>query len=387
MLNGKKIVAFICECNPFHEGHKRLIKSALKEGDIVIAIMSGSFVQRGEPAIYDKYNRCKKLLKNGVSMVIELPVEYSLSSAKYFATYSVAVLNKLKFVDKLIFGSKINDIDKLSKFANIVLNLENNKKGEGTDLSIFNANEASNIQKYLKEGFTYSYAMSKVLGQNLSSNDILAVEYISAINNLKSKITPICIKRNNDIPTASELRKTINAKVTNDDFSTILNYKLQLAKAGICDLSNTYLMTNDLYNAILNTSDKNLSFTKRSKVLKTKNRTLASIKRMLLNIILGINRNGVAISSSKIEYIRILGLKNDFADNLKYIKIPYLLSYNNTSYKTFIKKFPKSNAIKINKNGEFKLSPSIMINVFASDLYNLFSNSKNIEANTKVLII
>ena len=379
MLNGKKIVAFICECNPFHEGHKRLIKSALKDGDIVIAIMSGNFVQRGEPAIYDKYKRCKDLLKNGVSMVIELPVEYSLSSAKYFATYSVAILNKLKFVDKLIFGSKINDIDKLTNFTEKM----------GTELNIFDTNQTNIVQKYLKEGFTYSYAMSKVLGQNLTSNDILAVEYISAIKNLKSKIVPICIKRNNDIPTASELRKTIDAKVTNDDFSNILNYKLQLAKAGICDLSKTYLMTNDLYNAIINTADKNLSFTKRSKVLKTKNRTLASIKRVLLNTILGINKNDVCNSNiqSKINYIRILGLKKDFADNLKYIKIPYLLSYNNTSYKTFIKKFPKSNAIKINKNGEFKLSPSIIINVFASDLYNLFSNSKSIEANTKVLIV
>ena len=388
MLNGKKIVAFICECNPFHEGHKRLIKNALKEGDIVIAIMSGNFVQRGEPAIYDKYKRCKDLLKNGVSIVIELPVEYSLSSAKYFATYSVAVLNKLNFVDKLIFGSKINDIDKLSKYASIVLNLDNNKKVEGSELNIFSVNEESSIQKYLKEGFTYSYAMSKVLGQNLSSNDILAVEYISAIKNLKSKITPICIKRNNDIPTASELRKNIDTKFTNDDFSTILNYKLQLAKAGICDLSNTYLMTNDLYNAIINTADKNLSFTKRSKVLKTKNRTLASIKRVLLNIVLGINKNDVSISNTKptINYIRILGLKKVFADNLKYIKIPYLLSYNNTAYKTFIKKFPKSNAIKINKNGEFKLSPSILINIFASDLYNLFSNNKKTEARTKTLI-
>ena len=400
MLNGKKIVAFICECNPFHEGHKRLIKSALKEGDIVIAIMSGNYVQRGEPAIYDKYKRCKELLKNGVSMVIELPVEYSLSSAKYFASYSVAILNKLKFVDKLIFGSKINDIDKLSEFANINLDLENGKNNvmaelgqKGTKLQSFNANNASIIQKYLKEGFTYSYALSKVLGENLTSNDILAVEYISAIKRIKSSIVPICIKRNNDIPTASELRKKIDAKVTNDNFSTILNYKLQLAKTGLCDLSNSYLMTNDLYNAILKTSNKNITFNKRAKLLKTKNRTLASIKRVLLNIVLGISKNDENIPNSdintkfKINYIRILGVRKDFSDNLKHIKVPYLLSYNNTAYKSFIKNFPKSNAIKVNKNGEFKLSPSILINIFASDLYNQFSKSKNTEATTQTLIL
>ena len=253
--------------------------------------------------------------------------------------------------------------------------------------------------------------MSKFLGKNLSPNDILAVEYISAIKRLKSKITPICIKRNNDIPTASELRKIIDVKITNDDFSSILNYKLQLAKHGLYDLSNTYLMTNDLYNAILKTADKNLTFTKRAKILKTKNRTLASIKRVLLNIVLGINKSIVNISNSninlnsninvitkmiednktntklKLNYIKVLGLRKNFADMLKHIKIPYLLSYNNTAYKSFVKNFPKSNAIKLNKNGEFKLSPSIILNIFASDLYNLFSNSKNTEATTKTLIL
>ena len=428
MLNDKKIVAFICECNPFHEGHKRLIKSALKEGDIVIAIMSGNFVQRGEVAIYDKYKRCKELLKNGVSLVIELPIEYSLSSAKYFATYSVAVLNELGFVDKLIFGSKINDIEKLSKLADINLDLENSNTKPYAKLNAFNTNNSNDheitndidkvniIRKYLKEGYSYSYALSKVLGKKLSSNDILAIEYINAIKRLNSKITPICIKRNNDIPTASELRKNIDAKITNDNFSSILNYKLQLAKNSLYDLSNTYLMTNDLYNAILKTADKNLSFTKRAKLLKTKNRTLANIKRVLLNIVIDINKNNIGIlknnanknvsldintyiytnrdininkktdSKIKIDYIRILGLKKEFTNYLKHIKIPYLLSYNSTAYKSFVKNFPKSNAIKLNKNGEYKLSPSIILNVFASDLYNLFSNSKNTEATTKTLI-
>ena len=408
MLNGKKVVAFICECNPFHLGHKRLINSALKEGDIIIAIMSGNFVQRGEPAIYNKYRRCKDLLKNGVSMVIELPIQYSLSSARYFASYSIAILDKLNFVDKLIFGSKINDIGKLSKFANINVDIECYKR-KGTKKNIFGTNNSNTIHQYLKEGYPYSYALSKALGQKLSSNDILAVEYISALKRTKSKITPICIKRNNDIPTASELRKSIVPKITNDDFSSILNYKLQLSKSGIYDISNTYLMTDDLCNAILKTADKNLSFTKRAKLLKTKNRTLANIKRVLLNIVLGVNKNIVNISNSninaniniiakkiidndtnakfKINYIRILGLRKDFANNLKFIKVPYLLSYNNTAYKTFIKNFPKSNAIKLNKNGEFKLSPSIILNIFASDLYNLFSKSKDTEATTKTLIV
>ena len=217
----------------------------------------------------------------------------------------------------------------------------------------------------------------------------MAVEYISAIKKLKSKITPVCIKRNNDLPTASTLRKSIVPKITNDDFSSILNYKLQLAKSNLCDYSNTYLMTNDLYNAILKTADKNISFTKRAKLLKTKNVTLSHIKRVLLNIVLGINKNTTLVSKNnpKINYMRILGIKKDFLPNLKYLSIPFLLSYNNNAYKTFVNKFKKSNAVKINKNGDYILSPSIKTNIFASDLYNFLSNNKTNEASTKALII
>ena len=386
MLNGKKVVAFICECNPFHEGHKRLINAAKINGDLIIAIMSGNFVQRGETAVYDKYYRAKKLLQNGVSLVIELPVEYTLSSAKYFATYSIGILHKLKFVDMLIFGSKINDINKLSEYANINLL---------SDMHNSNNLNTSLIHKYLKEGYSYSYTLSKVYNSALSSNDILAVEYIRAIKELKSKIMPICIKRENDIPTASKLRKSISTKITNDDFSAILNYKLLQARNNLINLSDTYLMTNDLYNSILKSSDKNLTFTKRAKVLKTKNRTLANIKRVLLNLILDIKKKDVRISNlnkktnvcSKINYIRILGIKKSFLQYLTNIKIPYLLNYNNSNYKSFIKNFPNSSTIKSNKNGEFKLSPSIKINIFANELYNHFSKINQNEATTKALIL
>lgn len=373
MLNKQKIVAFICECNPFHEGHKRLIKCAKNEGDIIIAIMSGNFVQRGEVAVYDKYQRTKKLLKNGVSLVIELPVEYSLSSAKYFASYSISILNKLKFVDKLIFGSEINDIHKLNELAIKNLDLENN----------------IDLKKYLKSGLSYSASVAKIYNKKLSSNDILAVEYISAIKKSKSQILPICIKRDTDLPTASELRKSIIQKISNDVFSSILNYKLLLAKNNDYDLSNTYLMNDSLYNSILKTATKNLTFTKRAEILKSKNITLSNIKRVLLNIVIGINKQQVntSISKQKINYIRILGVKKDFITNLKYINVPFLLNYTNSAYKTLMKRFPKSKVISQNKNGTFKLCPQIKLNVFASDLYNYFADIKFTEATTKTLII
>lgn len=371
MLENKKIVAFICECNPFHAGHKRLIDAAKKEGDIIIAVMSGNFVQRGEPAVNDKYIRSKKLLNSGVSMVIELPVEFSLSSAKYFALSSIKILNKLGFVDRLIFGSKINDVYKLSEFADINIGSKNNSK----------------IKEMLKSGMNYSSALSEVYGKKLSPNDILAVEYISALKETKSKITPISIKRVNDIPTASELRKTINKKISNDSFSDVLNYKLLLTKNNLLNIENTYLMTNDFYNAIIKLPNHNLSFERIAKLLKTKNRTLANIKRVLLNVVLGIDKNDVSIDKSFPKYIRILGVKKSFLPFLKNIKVPYLLSFAPSSYKTFIKNFPTSREVIENRDGSFTLSKSIVKNIFASDLYNLYSNNHNLESTTKLLLL
>ncbi|MBR0038635.1 MAG: nucleotidyltransferase family protein [Lachnospiraceae bacterium] len=371
MLDGRKVVGIICECNPFHEGHKRLINAAKKEGDIIIAIMSGNFVQRGEPAVHDKYSRSKKLLKSGVSMVIELPVEFTLSSAKYFALSSVKILDKLGFVDKLIFGSMINDVEKLSAFADVNIESENNVV----------------VKSMLKSGSSYSKSLSTVYGKKLSPNDILAVEYISAIKKLKSHLKPISIKRVNDIPTASELRKNITKKITNDNFSSILNYKLLLCKNNLLDISDTYLMTNDFYNSLMKLPNIITSFGRIAKSLKTKNRTLANIKRVLLNVVLGINKNDVPNIKSYPKYIRILAVKKSFLPYLREIRIPSLISFSPSSYKAYIKNFPKSKLIKANKNGEFMLSPSINNNIFANNLYYSFSSKNTSEASIKSLII
>ena len=372
MIENKKVVSFICECNPFHEGHKRLINEAKNEGDILVAIMSGNFVQRGEPAVYDKYLRAKDLIKNGVDVVIELPVEYCLSSARYFAEASVSILDKLGFVDSIIFGSKVNNIDKLIDLANT--NIENSKNSQI-------------IKKSLKSGMSYSKSISLMYNKTLSPNDILAVEYIAALIRMKSKIKPICIKRVNDIPTASELRKSIINKITINDFSDILNYKLAKYRNGLIDLSNTYLMTNDFSNVLKNIPNKNISFDKISKLLKTKNLTLANIKRILMNVVIGINKDSIKNMKLFPEYVRILAVKKEFLQYIKLIKIPLLLSFAPSSYKSIIKNYKTQNIIKLNKNGTFLLSKSLKNNVFASNLYNMIANSNKLEATTKPIIL
>ena len=115
-----KIGALIAEFNPLHAGHKLLIDTIKRENDAVIAVMSGNFVQRGECAIFEKYDRAKAAIINGVDLAIELPVPYSLSSAEGFAKGGVETLEKCGVVNSLHFGSECGNIDALIKCAEVL---------------------------------------------------------------------------------------------------------------------------------------------------------------------------------------------------------------------------------------------------------------------------
>ena len=123
MLNGKKVVGIITEYNPFHAGHQYMIDQIRAEyhADVIVAAMSGDFVQRGEPAIFDKYERARDALQHGVDLVVQIPVMFSTSSAEDFAAGGVAVLRSLGFVDQLVFGSESADLAKLQQMAALEL--------------------------------------------------------------------------------------------------------------------------------------------------------------------------------------------------------------------------------------------------------------------------
>ena len=418
-IDGKlhKVVGIVVECNPFHKGHIRLLEECKNKGDFIVAIMSGNYVQRGEASVYDKYKRANELLKHGVSLIIELPIEYVLSSAKFFAGASVQILNNLGFIDYLIFGSKINDIDELNRIAAINIDEDSDKLNNSIGTIKNNGNNIkSKIKCLLKEGKSYAASISKIISENtdkkLTPNDILAVEYIRAINMTGSKIEPLTIKRKNDLPTASALREKIKKKITCDSFSDILNYKLLLAKNskelnGCSNLSSIYLMTEDMENAILNSIslNNNISFTKRAMALKTKNLTLAYIKRLFFNIIFNIKKVDVAPIYEEVKgtkskgsinngikkfkknnYIRILGFNKICSSLLKKIRIPMLMSFAPSSYKDFISKYKKPSVIK-NKKGEYILSPILRKNIFASDLYYHLSDEKFCESKRQIVTI
>src|SRR5690554_893364 len=103
-----RIAAIISEYNPFHKGHEYQIHETKKKGGAthIIALMSGNFVQRGLPAIIDKYRRAEMALLGGADLVLELPGVYALSSAEFFAEGSIRILNALNGVQILSFGSE-----------------------------------------------------------------------------------------------------------------------------------------------------------------------------------------------------------------------------------------------------------------------------------------
>ena len=191
-----KVCACICELNPFHNGHEYLFREArrLTGADFLVAVMSGDFVQRGLPAICDKYTRTGQALMGGADLVIELPVMYATASADYFAQGAVSAVVNMGCVDSLCFGSECGDLDMLYSLAS--LHTENDPGlhilSQGADSG---KAKKYRITQLLKEGMSYAKAYATVTGNETASNDMLAIRYLMSLDMLASGIRPVCIKR------------------------------------------------------------------------------------------------------------------------------------------------------------------------------------------------
>lgn len=203
-----KVCGIVCEYNPFHNGHKYQIEKAKKitSCDVVVCVMSGYFVQRGEPAIIPPLQRAQAAINNGADIIIQLPYLYSTQSAEQFAHGAINILKQCN-IDYLCFGSECGDLDILNSLVN--------------DYSPF-------IKEDMKNGDSYAYVMNK---DNLNSNDILALCYLKEIKD--SNIQPIIIQRTNDYlsldlntkASALAIRKAIKDK-QDYSFSTPMDTEL-----------------------------------------------------------------------------------------------------------------------------------------------------------------
>ncbi len=335
-----KIVGLITEYNPFHAGHLYHMQQAreLTGADYCVVLMSGSFVQRGEPAIFDKYRRTKAALLAGADLVLEMPVAFSTASAHEFAAYGVALLSAIG-VDAVVFGSECGQIEFLKQAAS-ALNHES-------------AEFQERLRKGLKAGLTYPQARAKALEMEdtwasvLSSpNNILGIEYLRAAEDLHSPMEFYTISRKGsgyhedtladaNFPSASAIRGIIRNSLSKDkdlldilashlpavthpaytgavpvfvdDFSELLNAAvLQLqATFSIADLSP------ELAARLAKPPYFPLSFEERIQALKTRQLTYTRVSRALLHLVLGMREED--ISRWKEEgyalYARILGFR------------------------------------------------------------------------------
>lgn len=327
-----KTVGIIAEYNPFHNGHKYHIQQAkaLTGADRAIAVMSGSFVQRGEPAVFDKWSRTKAALLNGADAVIELPVFYSTASAELFARASVELLSKTASVDFICFGAETDNLTELKTVAEILLD-------EPPEFKTV-------LKSSLASGLTFPAARAKALKSVCSintdilstPNNILAVEYLKALKALNSSIKPVAAKRmytqynstetTGCFASATAVRDMIKNQNSNcsyfmpydfsnispvfpDDLSGMLNYALRINPPE--KLSHIYGINEGLENRIRKASNSSFTFSDIVNSVKTKRYTRTSIQRALLHIILGITYEDIDSISSPFlnHYIRILGFR------------------------------------------------------------------------------
>jgi cytidyltransferase-like protein len=360
-----KVVGLITEYNPFHNGHLYHIEQAKKitNADYVVVIMSGNFIQRGEPAVIDKFVRADMALLNGVDLVLELPVSYACSSAEYFASGAVALLDKLGIVDSLCFGSECGNITILQTIASLLLKEPAEYKEQLKYLVksgiTFPKARAQSLLSYCLKYNILPELGEEALGNILfHPNNILGIEYIKALLKRGSKITPTTITRissgyhdqtlDDSISSATAIRKHIQSSgdflkiqsqipenvlsllkghyhtsfpITADDFSLLLRYQMLLSKplgyAEYCDVSD------DLSRTIINHLSDYFNFTQFSRILKSKNFTSTRINRAFIHILLQIRKDDFknAIENDYIYYFRVLGFRKDSTDLLSAIKL------------------------------------------------------------------
>ena len=338
----KNVIGLIVEYNPFHNGHLHHIQEIdrLFEDNVKITVMSGDFVQRGEPSLINKFEKTKIALSQGIDIVIELPTFYSTQSAEIFAKGSVNVLDKLS-CSHIVFGSESNDLDKLKRIATISLTKE-------FELS---------LREFLAKGFSYPTAFSKALfDEKLGSNDILAMEYLKAIKVINPKIEACSIKREktgyyddekDNFSSATYIRKILldcNEK-KEDKLNKIKNlvpefsYKILEENFGVFScLSDSYDLIK--YNIIKNYSElkniqdlevglenrlykyslENLSFEDFFDEVLTKRITISRLQRILLHSLFGLTKTITEKIKNEVPFVKILGFSERGQEYLNYLK-------------------------------------------------------------------
>lgn len=389
-----KVLGIIAEYNPFHNGHLYQIEEAKRQtgAEYVVAVISGNFTQRGNTSIVNKWVKTKMALDNGVDIVIELPTLYSVSSAENFAQGAIKILDSLKVVDTLCFGTETEDFAALNNIANVLYN----EPREFTSL----------LSHELSKGVSYPKARDNALMMYLNdikrysnilsgSNNILAIEYLKALKRIKSDIKPFAIKREkvyyNDERIVDEFASStaIRKMIAEEEFRNIRkvmpmssymtlkneiesgNYVIDLVKFEKEILYALRKMTTQeiaqipdvsegLENLIKNAANSCNSLLELANIIKSKRYTQTRIQRILVYVLLGITKKDMEMSKKTMPYVRVLGFNEKGREMLSDIckinpKIQMITS---------VKRFMELNT---NKN----LREMMLKDIFATNIYTL----------------
>lgn len=408
-----KVLGIIAEYNPFHNGHLYQIEEAKKQtgAEYVIAIMSGNFAQRGNTSLVNKWVKARMALENGVDIVIELPTIYSISSAENFAEGAIKILDSLKIVDTLCFGTETDDFAALNNIANVLYNepkeyisMLNHELGKG--VSYPKARESA-LMMYLNDIKRYANILS-------GSNNILAIEYLKALKKLKSDMKPYSIQRKkvyyndekivDEFASSTAIRKLV-AREQYDEIRKVIptnSYMLlkEEIKRGniVIDISKfekeiLYVLRTmtvneiasipdvqeGLEHAIKNAANSCNNIIDLINIIKTKRYTQTRIQRILLYALLGITKKEMAVAKKITPYVRVLGINQKGKTILSDIcQIDKKLNII-----TSVKKFED---INLSKNLEQMLQKDI----YATNIYTLgyeYESWSNLDYTNKLIVI
>ncbi len=416
-----KILGIITEYNPFHNGHLyHLFKAKEITGaDYVVAVMSGNFLQRGEPAIINKWTRTKMALNAGVDLIIELPFVFSTQDANGFAFGAVKLLDSLQITDYLCFGCETDNLDTLCSISNF-LHIEPQKYKE---LIIYNSKNGYEFPRARSQALCEYHrkfgidGLEKIPTLELSKllkypNNILALEYIKHLLNLKSKIKPIAIKRmgasyhqkkiKGKISSATSIRNEILNNLSppktdlfmlNDKIKStippsgfpVLERELRegrgpitldsyrqyilatLRRMSLEDTSRIQGVTEGLENRIKKASLKSYTVEQLINSIKTRRYTRTKIQRIILHIMMNLSKEDVKIFNKYGPlYARVLGFSKKGKTLLRAIK-----KNSSTPLISKLSNYLRQTIFEENNHVRNRLVKMLDYDILATDIYVL----------------
>ncbi|MDX5475313.1 MAG: nucleotidyltransferase [Bacillaceae bacterium] len=350
-----KTLGVIVEYNPFHNGHLFHLQQSKKQtgADIVIAVMSGQFLQRGEPALVSKWARTKMALLNGIDIVIELPYAFATQKAEMFANGAISILSNLK-CDFVCFGSEQGNIQDFEHTYDFL-----SKEKAAYDFL---------VQKYVKDGNSFpkasNLAFLELTNENMpldltQPNNILGYHYVKAIKDQNSNVRPSTIERTvagyhdehfHSSPIASatsirkhlfethtveEIKKYVPLKTYEqllqynkdhdmyhrwEDYFTLLKYKV--LSSSLSELAEIYEVEEGLENRIQEIIKNSTSYHEYMTNLKTKRYTWTRLQRMCTHILTNTKKQDMKLTTkdNKSNYVRLLGMSRAGQNYLGSIK-------------------------------------------------------------------